>query len=242
MVSRKTLHINCDLGEGMPNEAQIMPYIQACNLACGGHYGDTNTLTQSMRQALNYQLECGAHPAYPDPQNFGRITMKIKKAPFIRHITAQLERFKRVQLSLGMGSTFSHIKAHGALYQDLCLNKNLVLWYAEALERFKFKTLYTPAHGALYQWATENNIAIKREVFLDRRYTAAGQLAPRTQKGSVITEDQEVWNQLKNHLNYGTLIALTGEKISLTANTYCLHGDHPNTAQRLALITTKLQP
>ena len=36
----KTIHINCDLGEELDNEDLLMPFISACNIACGGHAGN----------------------------------------------------------------------------------------------------------------------------------------------------------------------------------------------------------
>ena len=36
------ININCDLGEELNNEDIIMPLINSCNIACGGHSGDIN--------------------------------------------------------------------------------------------------------------------------------------------------------------------------------------------------------
>ena len=38
------LDINVDVGEGLNNEAQFMPFISSCNIACGGHAGDVETV------------------------------------------------------------------------------------------------------------------------------------------------------------------------------------------------------
>ena len=35
MKTKWSIDINCDLGEGLNNEAQLMPYISSCNIACG---------------------------------------------------------------------------------------------------------------------------------------------------------------------------------------------------------------
>jgi hypothetical protein len=44
--------INCDVGEGVNNEAELMPYIQFCNIACGGHAGDEEA-ESNILDALN---------------------------------------------------------------------------------------------------------------------------------------------------------------------------------------------
>ena len=73
----KKININCDVGEGVNNEAQLMPYIQFCNIACGGHAGDVNSMSEMVKLALKYKVEIGAHPSYPDRMNFGRKSIRI---------------------------------------------------------------------------------------------------------------------------------------------------------------------
>ncbi len=39
-----TIDINCDMGEGMDNDAALMPYISSANIACGYHAGNVDTI------------------------------------------------------------------------------------------------------------------------------------------------------------------------------------------------------
>ena len=66
------IDINADLGEGLNNEHMLMPYISSCNLACGGHAGDENLMTSVAKLAKRYKVKIGAHPSFPDRENFGR--------------------------------------------------------------------------------------------------------------------------------------------------------------------------
>ena len=229
-------HINCDLGEGIGDETMILPFINACSIACGGHYGNEQTIHSSLTLALNNRVMAGAHPSYPDLENFGRQSMEMEKEVFIKSIKQQLEMFYETYIVVAAEKIPPHIKAHGALYNDLCTNARLVDWFLEALKTIPYRELYTPENGCLFKEAKKQGIPLKKEAFLDRRYHSNGFLASRSETGSVISNDQEVVEQLLNHLKTGSFICLNGEVIQLAADTYCLHGDHPNTIKRLQLI------
>ncbi len=38
------LNINADVGEAMGNEHLLFPLISSCNIACGGHTGDSESM------------------------------------------------------------------------------------------------------------------------------------------------------------------------------------------------------
>lgn len=207
----------------MANEAAMFPYIDACNLACGGHFGSKKTLEKSMQQALKQSVSCGAHPSYPDLENFGRQSMTMKKEAFVNSIQEQLRLFMEVYELYFPNQKLSHIKAHGALYNDLCKNETLASWYLEAIAPFKPQALYTFSQGVLSHMAAAKGHQIVKEAFLDRAYTANGFLKPRNQAGSVLETAAAVMLQLPSLQKKG-------------ANTYCIHGDHPNSLDILQQI------
>jgi UPF0271 protein len=219
------IHINCDLGEGVPNEAAMFPYINACSLACGGHFGSKETLAKSMQQALTHRVVCGAHPSYPDKTHFGRQSKAMKKEAFIASMREQLNLFKSVFDLYYPHEPIPHIKAHGALYNDLCKQEALAKWFLEAIYIFDFKAIFTPANGLLYEMAKAAGHQVVREVFLDRAYTPEGFLMPRSEKGSVLSDPTEVLNQLKE-------LQLKG------ADSFCIHGDHAHSEHLLKTIRT----
>ncbi|MBL4660595.1 MAG: LamB/YcsF family protein, partial [Alcanivoracaceae bacterium] len=71
------ININCDLGEGMGNDEELMPYLDSCNIACGGHFGNKDTMKEAIMLAIKHNVKVGAHPSFPDQQNFGRKVMKL---------------------------------------------------------------------------------------------------------------------------------------------------------------------
>ena len=71
-MKRRFLDINVDVGEGFNNESQIMPYIYSCNIACGGHTGDNDSMRAVVKLAKKHNVKIGAHPSFPDKVHFGR--------------------------------------------------------------------------------------------------------------------------------------------------------------------------
>ena len=71
-MNQITIDINADVGEGIGNEAELMPYLSSCNIACGGHAGSPEIIKTVIQLAKKHDVKIGAHPSFPDPQNFGR--------------------------------------------------------------------------------------------------------------------------------------------------------------------------
>ena len=110
----KTIDINSDLGEGMDNDPLIMPLISSCNIACGGHYGDEESMRTTVRLAMKHKVKIGAHPAFPDKDNFGRKVLTMTKSELCQSVFDQLLHFYAIcEIE---NAPVHHIKLHGALY------------------------------------------------------------------------------------------------------------------------------
>ena len=70
------IDINCDVGEGVGNENYLLPFISSCNIACGGHAGDANTINEVIELAKKYHVKVGAHPSFPDREIIANIVEK----------------------------------------------------------------------------------------------------------------------------------------------------------------------
>ena len=90
MIS-KNYNINADLGEGYNIEKAIMPYLNSCNIACGGHFGDVNSIKKVVSLALKYKVKIGAHPSYPDKVNFGREELSLSTSELHESISNQIK-------------------------------------------------------------------------------------------------------------------------------------------------------
>ena len=144
----KEIDINCDVGEGVGNEKQLFPYISSCNIACGGHAGDDSSMLAMVRLAKEYQVLIGAHPAYPDPENFGRISMSIAPTDLIQSLQQQLDGLLRI-LEKEKGD-LHHIKPHGALYNDLSKSRKLTRIFLKAFHRHRERVFFYAPYGSVY--------------------------------------------------------------------------------------------
>ena len=125
------MKLNCDLGESfgswkMGLDDQVMPHINMANIACGFHGGDPDVIATTLTLAKKNNVTVGAHPSYPDLQGFGRRSMALTTSELtncIQYQIAALEGMAKIQ-----GITLSYVKPHGALYNDMMAN-NDVLFY-----------------------------------------------------------------------------------------------------------------
>ena len=234
-----TIDINCDVGEGVGNEAQLLPLISSCNIACGGHAGDAETASSVIRLAKTIGVKIGAHPSYPDRENFGRKSIDISSQDLISSIQAQLDLFS--SLLLKEKAELNHIKAHGALYNDLAKNTSLAKTFIKAIRPYMGRAkLYAPVNSALAVLAQENKISVVYEAFADRRYNDDLSLVSRTSSQALITSPSEALEQIRSIAVEGKVTTLNGKKVPIKAETFCIHGDTPAALQILMYLVEEL--
>lgn len=238
MAQKHGVNINCDLGEGMANDHLLMPMLFSCNIACGGHYGDENTVRETIKLAQKYGVRCGAHPSYPDRENFGRKEMEIPTNELVNSLKHQIHLFQKIATE--ENCEFHHIKLHGALYNraanDIAIG-NVVLKAFDDLP--KSILLYVPS-GSDFARLAEKKFTICEEAFIDRTYQDDLSLTPRSSNNALIKDPEAAWQQLKQILNDKHVNSNTNKIISLNATTFCLHGDSENSLEILTYITDKI--
>ncbi|SIN78111.1 LamB/YcsF family protein [Algoriphagus halophilus] len=235
MTKKQLPEINCDLGEGIPSEEKIFPWIDAASIACGGHYGDRSSIYQSLQLAKKFGKNVGAHPSYPDRENFGRQSISISNEDLIQSIQTQLNLFLEVANDLGF--TLDHIKFHGALYNDAAKRVDL----AASLTNFLLKTypqtpVFTPPNSEMERLCIEKGLPIRREVFADRAYHSDYSLVSRNIKGSLLSDFESINHQLDPLFTKGELISIEGVHLPIQADTLCFHGDNPGLDSFLSAI------
>ena len=121
----QTIDLNADLGEHPSSEIdeEIMPYISSCNIACGGHIGDEESVRRTITLARKFNVSIGAHPSYPDKENFGRKVMLISPEDLKQEIFKQIELVSRICKEENVA--LHHIKPHGALYNQAAKNEKI---------------------------------------------------------------------------------------------------------------------
>lgn len=228
------IHINCDLGEGGQFDGQLMPLISACNIACGGHAGNLETMHRTVRLAMEHQVEIGAHPSYPDRKNFGRSSIEMSEKDLSLAVEGQVLSLKQVAES--EGGKLTHVKAHGALYNDAAKDENIARAFLKGLEDFDEDfVLYAPVNSKLAKLAM-GKFEVYFEAFADRNYHADYSLVSRKNEGALITEKEAVFEHVFSVVNEGKIRCLSGEKIELKASTFCLHSDTPSSVEILTYL------
>lgn len=223
-----TCDLNCDMGEGIGNDAAIIPYITSANIACGYHAGDEATMRDTVMLAKSAGVAIGAHPSFLDKENFGRTEIKaITPRQVYELVTTQLHLFQKIVLECN--AQLHHLKPHGALYNMAARDPSLAQAIAHALYDFdKSLILFGLSGSHLITEAKAMGIRTSSEVFADRTYQDDGSLTPRTQPNALIHDEEQSLKQVLQMIKNGKVISTSGNEISITAETICLHGDGEN--------------
>jgi len=221
---KQWVDLNCDLGEGCNSDAAIMPFISSANIACGYHAGDENTIRATLMLAKQYHVSVGAHPSYPDRENFGRKEMDLPLQEIKSMVITQIELVKKLAEKVGLH--LHHVKPHGALYNKAAKDKQLAVVIAEAVKEVDPSLiLFGLANSESGKAATGIGIPFYNEVFADRTYTDEGQLTPRSEANAMIGSTTTAVEQVMHMLNEGYVISTNGNTIPIQADTICIHGD-----------------
>lgn len=230
----RLIELNADVGEGGP-DTLVMPHVQRVSIACGGHVGDAASMRAALALAARHGVKPGAHPSYPDPENFGRAVMSAGASDITRWVVSQTRALQSVAEELGM--RLFHVKPHGALYNQAAHDELAARAVIDALLELGELDLVALAGSPLAGLARSAGLGVMEEAYADRRYLKSGRLAPRTQTGAVI-EDPEMALAQGRMIALGEFIAtLDGNSLKLRADTLCLHGEGPRApeiARRLA--------
>ena len=223
----KTYSINCDMGEGIANEAELMPFINYCNIACGGHTGDIHSMDATIDLAIKNNVKIGAHPSYPDRFNFGRKSIEISKEALISTIQEQIHTL--IEIATKKNTLLTHIKAHGALYNDITKNKELAAIYLEAVKPYRERLkLFVPYNSEIETLAIKNNFEIVYEAFADRNYNQDLSLVSRSQSNAVIDDIDVAVQHVEHMITLGKVNTVQNKKVSIKASTFCIHSDTNN--------------
>ena len=239
------IDLNCDLGEYEKisqgqKDAAIMAYISSCNIACGFHAGNQSVIEHTVGLALNKNVNIGAHPSFPDRKNFGRTTMHLAAHELKSIVSEQIQCIKSAAET--QGGKLSHVKPHGALYNQAADDFELAVVLAEAVAEIDSGLMfYGLAHSAMELAAQQSGIQFVAEGFADRAYTNTRTLVPRNVAGAVISDVAVMLDRALQMLKQQLVTAITGETIQLRIDTLCLHGDHANAKQTAQFLRQGLQ-
>ncbi len=224
MSLTKTIDLNCDMGEGMLTDADIMPYISSANIACGYHAGDDDTMRHTIDLCLQHNVAIGAHPGFRDKENFGRLNQQLSDQELHDLVSEQLHILQK--FCKKVGATLHHVKPHGALYNMAAKNQHMSTILAKAVFEFNSNLLYYGLSNSFMITVAER-IGLKtvNEVFADRTYQTDGSLTPRTEENALIENADVALKQVMQMIQSNTVRTVQGMEIEIQPQTICLHGD-----------------
>lgn len=216
--------INCDMGEGIGNDAAIMPFISSANIACGYHAGDGQTMWDTIELALKHNVSIGAHVSFLDRENFGRVEMNITPLEIAELVAQQLFILQEIADSFSL--KIHHVKPHGALYNVSAKNLEVAKAVASAAKMFDQDLVFFGLSGRM-SVAAARLVGLKtmNEVFADRTYQDDGSLTPRSQPNALIIDADKAVQQVLQMVNEGKVTTVSGKQIPIIADTVCIHGD-----------------
>ena len=235
-----SIDINCDMGEGMLNDASLMPFISSANISCGYHAGSEDIIKRTIELALENNVAVGAHPSYNDRENFGRLSQSIALVELAELIGDQINLFEKITNQ--MGCKIHHVKLHGALYNDCAkdaLSSKIVAQTIQAIDPSIM--LYGLSGSHSIKEAKAIGLRSVQEVFADRTYQADGQLTPRYLDHALITDPNESAQQVLSMVLDQEIKTHNGTMIAVNAETVCIHGDHPEAIEIAKHLFTTLQ-
>ena len=169
------IDLNADLGEGSRADAELMTLVTSVNIACGFHAGDAQTMLESVRNAIKNGVAIGAHPSFPDRENFGRTAMQLPPETIYAQMLYQIGALAAIVRA--EGGELKHVKPHGMLYNQAAKEAPLADAIARAVRDFDPALILVGLAGSeLVRAGQHYKLVTRQEVFADRGYLADGSL------------------------------------------------------------------
>src|SRR4051812_45126929 len=137
------IDLNCDLGEGGPHDAELLALVTSANVAGGFHAGGPAAAAATLAAAARAGVRVGAHPGFPDREHFGRRELQQTEQQTFEDTVYQVGALAGLARAAGLELT--HLKPHGALYNQACRDDAYARPVVAAAELFGLAVVGLPA-------------------------------------------------------------------------------------------------
>jgi len=223
--------LNADIGEASTPrdelvELALLRLVTSVNIACGGHAGDVATMRRLVIVSRGRGLRIGAHPGYPDREHQGRVPLSLPESEIHQLVREQIEALGAI--AVAAGARLTHVKPHGALYNQAATDRRLAAAVAAAVRDVDpALVLVGPCGSQLLEAGAEAGLVVWPEAFVDRMYRPDGTLVPRSEAGALITDPKVAAERALQLVLEGSLPADDGTVLRLRPRTLCIHADTP---------------
>jgi len=226
--------LNADVGESfgaftVGDDKAVMESVTSVNVAAGFHGGDPRTIDRVIRLAADRNIGVGVHPGFPDLVGFGRRDMSLTSDEIRTDVLYQIGAV--YGLARAHGVKLQHVKPHGQLMNMAVTNRAMADAVAGAVRAFDPNLILVSYGGELTRAAEAAGIPVAHEVYADREYTAQGTLVSRKLPGAVIQDQGRIGERAVRMVRERTVVTITGETLSVRADTICVHADTPGAAE-----------
>ena len=209
------IDLNADAGEGF-DDVGLLEHVTSVNIACGGHAGSTQSISQTVAHAAKCGAGIGAHVSFVDREHFGRRPLDTPAAELREQVLWQASAL--MGLCRGAGTRVSYIKPHGALYHAVMAGGEQAQAVADAANALQLPLLLMP----------QSTLASFGEGFAERRYDG-DLLRSREKEGALIHSADEAAQQAVDLAARPNLHSI------------CVHGDSPNAVPIAATVRAALE-
>lgn len=240
------IDLNADVGEAfgawsMGADEELLAQVTSANVACGFHAGDPSVIDKTVASAVLAGVAVGAHPGYLDLRGFGRREMRLPAGEVEADVVYQvgaLATFARAH-----GTPLTHVKPHGALYNQAADDPELALAIARGVARVdrELRLVGLAGSSAMGRAAAACGLRFAAEAFVDRAYDSRGRLVPRSRPGALIDDPQLVAAAAVRLVRERVALAIDGGEVAVEADTLCLHGDTPRAPELARAVREALE-
>lgn len=239
----KQIDINCDLGESndevaFRKELDILSYISSASISCAAHSGKEEYISNLIHSCKNRGVRIGAHPSYPDRENFGRKTLDISIDELKDSLLTQLEFIHRIA-SLHQAE-ISYIKPHGALYHEVMKGEDVTQLFIDLITaKYSNLSLMLMPESSGTTILSKAGIEIIREGFIDRKYQNDHSLVNRQEADALLNTANAV-KQAIDMCIQGSVNSKEGP-FKAEVDSLCVHGDSPNSLELLKALHKEIE-
>lgn len=239
------IDLNSDMGESfgrwtLGDDESLLTVVSSANIACGFHAGDPAVMVRTLRNAAENGVTVGAHVSYRDLAGFGRRYVDESDEDLTADVMYQLAAIEG--LATATGTHVSYVKPHGALYNRIVTDERQAACVIRAIQMVDDSLgLLTLPGSAVGRLAEQAGLAVYREAFADRAYTPSGTLVSRREPGAVITDPTVVADRVARMVSDGTVEAIDGTVVPITADSVCVHGDSPAAVAMAKAVRERLE-